>query len=1050
MRTLKKTLSLVLVVAMVLGLCVVGASAYNKVEDFTDDVDKIGDAYYEAVGVLTGIGVIDGMTETAFEPQGNYTREQAAKIIAYMMLGKDKADSLKCTVAPFDDVAATRWSAGYIAYCVEQGIIDGMTETTFEPTGKLTGFQWAKMLLCAVGFGVNDEFTGSSWSVNTAKVAHTVNLFAGDLAGADHTALTREQAALYAFNVLTNVKKVAYSANVTSYVYGIRGYWTVDGIGSTLGEDVYKLSNVEGIIVDNEGIGASCTVLSKDYTTAKAFAKIKANTDIDEMYHAVRVWYVGTNTGVFTTDLAEATVYECMNMNAGAKAAAAIKVGYATPTIGSGYAYETVLVDNSAYAANSYAYVTVKAALGQMGYAGSKSTDIDKNAVANANIKTDISKISYGSAILYIAAESTTEKGEAWYVYPVTSTSGVVKSFTKEGGVVISVTLEDGTVLPVSALAKEYQTSDTVEQYVIGNVYLFVLDTHGDIIYATRDTVRDLWVYTGEGMWTNEFTAISSDWAWSYRFINVSTGEIKFFPISGWTGLETAKAGLYYDISASTTTKGEYVAANVTAAKNPYAAEYVIDDFAVFKTGSTSAYADGSYTGKKVYFNPNEIVFLVAVGSGANMTVKSYTGIDALKQDYSVASNGSVELKDAVFTVTKTVTGNPYATTVFVLASKLSTTSNYVFIPADITNTSWQTVTGDPTHYTVSYKGAYLEGTEITVYFDAEELGNDGVVLDRGFYTYTFNRNGNGKYELVEKVDNGYNELCYYSNVQFTATNLTDNWLFNGRHTAVEGEAKIIDLTGEGITTLSKLYQYCTYVNSTVRLAYTVNPNTTHVDYVYVTNSGWDAQVNISLTSELAAAGWTISSVNGEAQPADTTSIAYKDAAAEALVGTGVDVVLYNANLAGVDGTSAYKATINGADAYSNLTKGYIGLKINVNSMVSGTKTQNFVIGGLSLGDVEVTLSNPDHVFYGTNGSSTKTFENVVLGTKVEFVFCQKTGNFDADPDTEYWSGTYNGKTITGDLFENTNGVYCVKTSIIPLSDACTVSPSAWLGIPNP
>ena len=34
MRTLKKTLSLVLVVAMVLGLCVVGASAYNKVEDF--------------------------------------------------------------------------------------------------------------------------------------------------------------------------------------------------------------------------------------------------------------------------------------------------------------------------------------------------------------------------------------------------------------------------------------------------------------------------------------------------------------------------------------------------------------------------------------------------------------------------------------------------------------------------------------------------------------------------------------------------------------------------------------------------------------------------------------------------------------------------------------------------------------------------------------------------------------------------------------------------------------------------------------------------------
>ena len=52
MRTLKKTLSLVLVVAMVLGLCVVGASAKDKVESFTDDYQKVGAAYQEAVGVL--------------------------------------------------------------------------------------------------------------------------------------------------------------------------------------------------------------------------------------------------------------------------------------------------------------------------------------------------------------------------------------------------------------------------------------------------------------------------------------------------------------------------------------------------------------------------------------------------------------------------------------------------------------------------------------------------------------------------------------------------------------------------------------------------------------------------------------------------------------------------------------------------------------------------------------------------------------------------------------------------------------------------------------
>ena len=149
MRTLKKSLALVLALVMVLGLGVIGASADNALDNYTD-ASEIGDAYYEAVGVLTGLGIIDGMTETTIEPTGTYTREQAAKIIATMVLGVKNAESLTCVEAPFDDVPADRWSAGYIAFCVEQGIIDGMTDTTFEPTGTLTGFQWAKMLLAAV------------------------------------------------------------------------------------------------------------------------------------------------------------------------------------------------------------------------------------------------------------------------------------------------------------------------------------------------------------------------------------------------------------------------------------------------------------------------------------------------------------------------------------------------------------------------------------------------------------------------------------------------------------------------------------------------------------------------------------------------------------------------------------------------------------------------------------------------------------------------------------------------------------------------------------
>ena len=120
MRTLKKSLALVLALVMLLGLGVVGASADNALDNYTD-ADEIGDAYLEAVGVLTGLGIVDGMTETTIVPQATYTRAQAAKIITTMVLGVNGAKSCVASYAPFDDVAANHWAAGYIAFCKEQG-----------------------------------------------------------------------------------------------------------------------------------------------------------------------------------------------------------------------------------------------------------------------------------------------------------------------------------------------------------------------------------------------------------------------------------------------------------------------------------------------------------------------------------------------------------------------------------------------------------------------------------------------------------------------------------------------------------------------------------------------------------------------------------------------------------------------------------------------------------------------------------------------------------------------------------------------------------------
>ena len=974
MRTLKKTLSLVLVVAMVLGLCVVGASAKDKVESFTDDYQKVGAAYQEAVGVLVGVGIIDGMTETALEPQGNYTREQAAKIIAYMLLGKSKADSLKCTVAPFDDVAASRWSAGYIAFCVEQGIIDGMTATTYEPTGTLTGFQWAKMLLCAIGFGVKGEFTGSSWSVNTALVAHKVNLFAGDLDGADHTALRREQAALYAFNALKTAK-VAYSPNVTSYVFGIQGYTTVNNIGSTLAKDVYDLKYAQGIVVDVEGNGAGYTVVSKDYSTANVTNKIKADNDIDMMYHAARVWYTGTNTGVYTYDLAKTTTYKCQEIATGDKASVSAK---ATSGLYIGdnkndatkAAYEAYLIDNSAISAGS-AYVKLYASWGYMGYidAAKKTTSVVDGktyTVPSANVRTDVSNIKYNAPVVYVYTTSTTDKTlHGLYVYPMTSTTGVVKAVAQDAGKVVSVTLTDGTVLNRSVLANN---AGDREYYVIGNTYTFVLDSHGHVMYATKDHARTLWAYTGEWRDTGNYGDINTDQGREYRFYNVTTGEEKFFPVRfvdrndhgvlvPGSNLDIAKYGWYFDISATAGNDGLYVAELISFGDNTYAAGYVVAN-GTFKLGQNNEWYYDSDTAshKTLFFNGETVTFLVAVGTGANMKVNSYTGIAGLKEAYAVASNGMLKLTNAAFTVTQTQTGHWNASTIFVMAANLSTMSNYVFIPSDISSGGWREVSGDVSNYYVTYGGAYLEGTEISVTFDSRVINTifTGGKLVRGFYTIEVNydRNGNPVYKLTQKMDNGGTELCFYQNVSFTDTAVNGTWLFNDKYTAVEGTTKVLDLSGHGISSITGLWQYIRSYNADkLEFAFTVDPNTKIVDYVYVTNPGWDAQYNISLSADMIAAGWVFK--DGDKT---STSVSLNDAAAWTASKAGkTPVTLYNAKFAKNSTDYPFKlGYYESADKSaltaetSNMTKGVVTATLTLNPITATTKTWNYVVNALN------------------------------------------------------------------------------------------------------
>ena len=245
MKTLKKSLCLVLALVMVLGFGAISASADLDYED-TKDI-----TYAEAVDVMSGIGVLEGYEDGTFLPTKEVSREEAAKIIAYLMVGSSsEADALSTTADPFEDVSKDRWSAGYIAYLVQKGVINGVGEGKFDPTGKVTGLQFAKMLLTALGYGVNSEYVGETWAINVAKDALQYGIFTDNLGGANNTPATREECALYAFNTLW-LKKVTYSALLGGYIENIGyGYWTSGDPNNAESNKTNTFANDFGLWID--------------------------------------------------------------------------------------------------------------------------------------------------------------------------------------------------------------------------------------------------------------------------------------------------------------------------------------------------------------------------------------------------------------------------------------------------------------------------------------------------------------------------------------------------------------------------------------------------------------------------------------------------------------------------------------------------------------------------------------------------------------------------------------------------------------------------------
>ena len=326
---MKKLLALVLALVMSMSLVTISNAAFK-------DADKID--YKEAVDVMNAVGVFIGDEKGNFNAKENLTREQAAKIIAYLELGSKAADAL-VGGATFTDVASSRWSAGFVGYCAQAGVVAGY-DGKFDPAGQLTALQFGKMLLVELGYDAKAAgMVGADWAINTSKLMAKAKLMDG-IDGSVNQVLTREKAAQMCLNALeaptveyttkgssisVNGAEINLGASEPSYVTNTiakeqtissekltnNGGYTIE-LGEKLYKNLKKISTTDDFgrpatkwTWKSESVGTYADAADLSYTKAVKAGDIYKDLNLSDTVAAknVTVWVNGEQVSAASLDI---------------------------------------------------------------------------------------------------------------------------------------------------------------------------------------------------------------------------------------------------------------------------------------------------------------------------------------------------------------------------------------------------------------------------------------------------------------------------------------------------------------------------------------------------------------------------------------------------------------------------------------------------------------------------------------------------------------------------------------------------------------------------
>lgn len=181
MKNVKRFLSLIISLSMLLSYVITTAPAASAKDDYTREIE-----------FLTALGVQGFTTSTANQ---QITRADFAKAMA-ITLGMDPAEATGTQY--FTDVAQDSDAFASVSYLVGMDVIHGYDDTTFMPTNTISYSEGVKLILAALGYTNYAEILGGYY-VGYTNLAEDLQL---DISVNNENALTKGESALLLCNML--------------------------------------------------------------------------------------------------------------------------------------------------------------------------------------------------------------------------------------------------------------------------------------------------------------------------------------------------------------------------------------------------------------------------------------------------------------------------------------------------------------------------------------------------------------------------------------------------------------------------------------------------------------------------------------------------------------------------------------------------------------------------------------------------------------------------------------------------------------------------------